>query len=97
MDLTDTSPDIERRVAARYAAMTSLERFEIVCSMRQTAITIIESSLRPGLTHVERRYAIAKRLYGDELPEAALIAYANYLDLPNTGLPVLDAHAEQPR
>lgn len=97
MDMTDTSPDIERRVAARYAAMTSLERFEIVCSMRQTAITIIESSLLPSLTRVERRYAIAKRLYGDELSEAALIAHANYFDLPNTGLPVLDAHAEQPR
>jgi hypothetical protein len=80
MAVTDTSPDIERKVAARHAAMTSLERFEIVCSMRQTAIAIIESSLPPGLSRAERRYAIAKRLYGDELPEAALIAHASYLE-----------------
>jgi|APFre7841882630_1041343.scaffolds.fasta_scaffold33043_3 hypothetical protein len=80
MAVTDTSLDIESRVAARYAAMTSLERFEIVCSMRQTAIAIIESSLPPGLTRTERRYAIAKRLYGNELPEAALVAHASYLD-----------------
>ena len=76
--MTDTSTDIERMVARRHAAMTSLERFEIACSMRQTAIAIIESSLAPDLTLVERRYAIAKRLYGDELPEAALIAHANF-------------------
>jgi hypothetical protein len=80
MAVIDTSPDIEDRLAARYAAMTSQERFEIACSMRQTAITIVESSLPQGLTRVERRYAVAKRLYGDELPEAALIAHANYLE-----------------
>ncbi len=82
--MTDTSPDIERMVARRHAAMTSLERFEIACSMRQTAIAIIESSLPPELTRAERRYAIAKRLYGDELPEAALIAHANFPE-PSAG------------
>lgn len=84
MAITDTTPDIERMVAARHAAMTSLERFEIACSMRLTAIAIIESSLPPDLTRAERRYAIAKRMYGDELPEAALIAHANWQE-PSAG------------
>jgi hypothetical protein len=83
MAMTDTSPEVEHMVARRHAAMTSLERFEIACSMRQSAIAVIESSLPPDLTRAERRYAIAKRMYGDELPEAALIAHANFPD-PST-------------
>ena len=46
--------------------------------MRQTAIAIIASSLPPELTRNERRYAIAKRLYGNDLSEAALLAHARY-------------------
>jgi len=80
MAVTDTSPDIARRVAAHHAALTSLERLEIASSMHQTALAIVESSLPPSLTRVQRRYAIAKRMYGTELPEAALIAHANWPD-----------------
>jgi hypothetical protein len=78
MAVTDTSPDIARRVAAHHAALTPLERLEIASSMHQTALAIIESSLPPGLSRVQRRYAIAKRMYGAELPEAALIAHASW-------------------
>jgi hypothetical protein len=74
----DTSPDIERMVAARYSAMSPFERITIAASMRQTAIAIIESSLPTDLTREQRRYAIVKRLYGSELSEAALLAHANY-------------------
>ena len=76
--MNDTAPDIERMVAARYAAMTPLERMSIVASMRQTAVAIIESSLPARLTREQRRYEVAKRLYGSELPEAALVAHANH-------------------
>ena len=76
--MNDTSPETERMVAARYAAMSPLERLSIVASMRQTAIAIIESSLPPNLTREQRRYAVAKRMYGSELPEAALLAYASF-------------------
>jgi hypothetical protein len=82
MAVTDTSPDIERRVAAHYAALTPLERLEIASSMHQTALAIIASSLPPGLTREQRRYAIAKRMYGDELPEAALWAHAYWPGKP---------------
>jgi hypothetical protein len=76
--MRDTSREFERILRDRYAAMTSDERLQVVVSMRRTAIGIIESSLPPELTLEERRFAIAKRFYGDELPEAALRAHARY-------------------
>jgi hypothetical protein len=76
--VNDTDPRVEAMVRARYAAMTPLQRMEIVSSMFDTARAIVASSLPPGLTREQRRYAIAKRFYGDELPEAALQAHARY-------------------
>lgn len=76
--MNDTSPEFERIVRARYASMTPVERMEIVGSMRLTAIALIESSLPAGLTREQRRYAIAKRMYGDALPEQALLAHARF-------------------
>jgi hypothetical protein len=78
--LNDTPDNIARLVADRYASMTAAERIAIVVSMRQSAYAIVDSSLPPGLTREQRRYAIAKRFYGDELPEAALLAHARHPD-----------------
>jgi hypothetical protein len=83
--MNDTSPEVERLLQARYAAMTPLERIEIAMSLRRTAIEIIASSLPPGLTREERRYAIAKRFYGDEVSEAALRRHAQYCGPDATG------------
>jgi hypothetical protein len=74
--VSDTSAAVARLVSARYAAMTSDERMAMVTSMRQSAYAIVASSLPAGLTREARRYAIAKRFYGNELPEAALWAHA---------------------
>ena len=76
--MNDTSAEFERIVRARYAAMSPLERMEIVGSMRRTAILFIESSLPEGLSPEQRRYAVAKRLYGDEVSEQALLAHARF-------------------
>jgi hypothetical protein len=73
-------------VADHYKSMTPEERFEVMASLRQTALAIVEASLPPGLTREERRYAIAKRFCGDELPEAALWAHAYYPNRPPTHL-----------
>jgi hypothetical protein len=62
--------------------MTPTERLQIASSMYETARQIIASSLPPGLTREQRRYAIVKRMYGDELPEAALLAHARYPEGP---------------
>jgi hypothetical protein len=44
--------------------------------MYDTARAIVLSSLPPDLSRRERRLAFARRFYDGELPEAALIAYA---------------------
>jgi uncharacterized protein YjiS (DUF1127 family) len=76
--VNDTPDHIARLVADRHAAMTPAERVAILVSMRRSAHAIVESSLPPGLTREQRRYAIAKRFYGDELPDAALLAHAHH-------------------
>jgi hypothetical protein len=76
--LNDTPEEVANLVRDIHAAMTPLQRFEVVSSLRSTAILLIEASLPRDLPRHERRYAIAKRLYGDELSEVALRAYANH-------------------
>lgn len=76
--MNDTSPRIAALVAERHRQMTSDERIRIASSMFDTARAIVESSLPSHLSRRERRLALAKRLYGDELPEAALVAFAEW-------------------
>ena len=76
--MNDTTEHVAQLVAERHQSMTPVERLQIASSMFETARTIVASSLPPGLTREQRRYAVAKRIYGDELPEAALLAHANY-------------------
>jgi hypothetical protein len=76
--LNDTPDHVSKLVSDRYAAMTPAERLDIVVSMRQSAREIVESSLPAGLTREQRRYAVAKRFYGGELPDVALMAHANF-------------------
>ena len=83
--MNDTMPTVERLVRERHAAMTGEERMRIAASLYESARTIIASSLPTGLTVEQRRYAIAKRVYGDELPEAALLAHAAYIQPSTTG------------
>ncbi len=78
--MSDTSPEMERMIAQRYQQMTPEERMMIASSMFETARLIVESSLPPALTERERRLAFARRMYGNELPEAALQAYADWKD-----------------
>ncbi len=74
--MTDTSSRVAAMVADRHRRMTPEERMKIASDMFETARAIVLSSLPPNLPPRERRLAFARRLYGNELPEAALIAYA---------------------
>lgn len=74
--MNDTTDTVARLVMERHAAMTPSERMQIAASMYDTARAIVEASLPAGLTRAQRRYAVAKRMYGDDLPEAVLLAYA---------------------
>lgn len=62
----------------RHRRMTPLQRLSIAAEMFETARAIVESSLPANLAGRERRLAWARRFYGNELPEAALRAYADW-------------------
>ena len=74
--MNDTCAKVAAIVAERYRRMTPEGRVNIASTMFDTARAIVESSLPPGLTRRERRLALAERIYGTELPQAALIAFA---------------------
>ena len=78
--MNDTPPEFEAMVNECYRRMTPDERVRIAASMYDTACAIVLSSLPPGLSRRERRLAFARRLYEGELPEAALVAYADWDD-----------------
>lgn len=80
--MNDTSPEMERMVTERYRRMTPDERIRIASSMFETARKLIESSLPANMTRKERRLAFARRLYDGELPEAALLAFAEWTGSP---------------
>ncbi|HKZ73980.1 MAG TPA: hypothetical protein VJ011_07945 [Steroidobacteraceae bacterium] len=69
-------------VAAFYRQLTPEQRMRIASDMFDTARAIVESSLPSGLSRSERRLALARRLYGHELPEKALLAFAAWHDEP---------------
>jgi hypothetical protein len=78
--MSDTSLEIEEMVAEHYRRMTPDERVRIAVSLGETARAIVESSLPATLSGRERRLAFARRWHGDELPEAALHAFADWTD-----------------
>jgi hypothetical protein len=76
--MNDTSDAMAKVVTERYRSMTPAERWLAASSLFETARAIIQSSLPSSFTAEQRRLAVAQRLYSGELPEAALIAHANY-------------------
>jgi len=76
--MNDTSPEMERMVSERYRKMSPDERMRIASSMFETAGKIVESSLPAGMSRKERRLAWARRFYEGELPEKALLAFAEW-------------------
>ncbi|MBX3695743.1 MAG: hypothetical protein KF790_11290 [Steroidobacteraceae bacterium] len=74
--MTDTTPEMAKRVAERHAEMTVEERVRAAASMYETARAIVEASIPAGIQGEARRYQVLKRFYGDEVPEAALRACA---------------------
>ena len=76
--MNDTSDAMAKIVTERYRSMTPAERWLAASSLFETARAVIQSSLPRSLTAEQRRLAVVRRLYNEELPEAALIAHAKY-------------------
>ncbi len=77
--MNDTSPEMERIVSERYRQMSPDRRMRMASSMFETARKLIESSLPAEMDRKERRLAWARRLYEGELPEKALLAFAEWI------------------
>ena len=58
--------------------MTPDKRMKIASSMFETVRAIVEASIPTTLSYRERRLAFVQRMYGDELSEAAMQAYADW-------------------
>jgi hypothetical protein len=78
--MNDTPAAISKIVDDHHRSMTPAERWLAASSLFESARRIVESSLPSDLTMEERRLAVVRRLYQNELPEAALIAHARYFD-----------------
>ncbi len=76
--MSDTAAKFSILVSERHAQMSADERMQIASDMFDTARKIIESSLPGNLSRRARRLAVARRLYNDELPGAALSAHADW-------------------
>jgi hypothetical protein len=76
--MNDTSEKMAALIVERHRQMTPEMRMRMASQMFDTARIIVESSLPPHLSRQERRLALAERLYANELPRAALLAFANF-------------------
>ena len=83
--MNDTAAIVAALVVKRHRAMTPAERWEAASSMFETARAIVGSSLPADLSDQQRRLAIGRRLYGDELPERALEAFSSFRGGAGTG------------
>ena len=82
--MNDTSTACDTIVDERYRRMDPVERMTIASSIFDTARAIVESSLPATLSRRERRMVFAQRRYANELLDAALQAYADWLDTKNS-------------
>ena len=76
--MNDTAPRFSQVVAERHLTMTPEERLRAASDMFDTARAIVDSSLPAELTGHDRRLALVRRIYGDELSPAAQEAFAEH-------------------
>ena len=61
--MNDTSPEVERMVRERYAAMEPVQRLLIGVSMFESARAMALASFPPGLSPLDLRRQLCERLY----------------------------------
>ncbi len=66
--MTDTPPEIKRRVREQVMARPAEERFVMGGQMFDAALEMLKASLPAGLPKAEQRRELFRRLYGVELP-----------------------------
>lgn len=76
--MNDTTAVVATIVQARHQAMTAEQRMRAAAAMFESARCLVDASLGVEIDVYARRLACVRRLYGNELPAAALIAHANW-------------------
>lgn len=61
--MNDTAPEVLEYVRNRYSVMKPEERFLVGIKMFDTARALVEASIAPGLSGIERRREICYRFY----------------------------------
>jgi len=74
--MNDTSTKFATLVERHHARLSALQRMQIAAGMYDTARRIAWSAVPAGLSEQEHRLHYIRRMYGDELPEAAYQAFA---------------------
>ncbi|MGQ0800635.1 MAG: hypothetical protein ACT4NL_11060 [Pseudomarimonas sp.] len=82
--MNDTSHAVAERVAEHHRQLTPLQRMRGAAAMFEAACVLVDASLPTHLDYSARRLARARRLYRDELPEAALLAHAEWRQEPDS-------------
>jgi hypothetical protein len=73
--MNDTEPEIARLVRRRLLERSGAERMMMGSRMFDGAKAMILASLPPGLTPLEIKEQLCKRLYGDEIEVGAFIQH----------------------
>ena len=73
--MNDTAPEIARLVRQRMLERSGAERMLMGSQMFDTAKTMIMASLPDGLTPLEIKEQLCRRLYGDEIDVDAFIQH----------------------
>jgi hypothetical protein len=65
--VTDTLPEIERIMRDKLMARSGEERFVMGAQMFDSAREMVKASLPPGLSEMDQRRQLFKRIYGIEI------------------------------
>jgi hypothetical protein len=68
MPMTDTPPQIAKRVREMMMARSPGERLQMAAGMFEAARTMILGSLPANLSEAERKKQLYQRIYGEPLP-----------------------------
>lgn len=77
--MSDTAPDVETYLAARFAALSPGQRVAMACGMFSTAMRVARAGIlaaEPDLDEAAVRLRLLQRFYGDELSRDAMVAVA---------------------
>jgi hypothetical protein len=64
--MSDTPPEIEQMVREKLMARSGEERIIMGAQMFESARAMVQASLPPGLSEMERRRELFRRIYGSE-------------------------------